>query len=362
MKIWRLRAEVDKYENLCPVKDLTADEIQAFDGHPIKDKWKPLPVEPLGKGKRHKWCDYPGFTIPAMSENALRVLRPLIENSSEELELDFSEKKYVAVNVTAVLDVIDYDRADYEKFSNSDRIMLFNKYAFRECEELKQHHIFKIVDQKRSGWPFVSDTFKQTVEENGLTGFEFQLVWDSEELSDQERAAPTTVGEKEHDEEVGQKGQSASETEGFTYVGDLDDEVMSEINSVISYARKVFWIPKSSNGRDLATRVRKAVDKVINTGRYPRQYEDIEDVAVALGCLFGEALVTGYGWKWKAVGKSAEDAVFSVVSPDENFVNPCMVYLQKILKGENENTTLLLYNMIENTMKQKPEHKLTFLM
>ncbi|MBO7339907.1 MAG: hypothetical protein J6U66_07555, partial [Lachnospiraceae bacterium] len=82
MKIWRLRAEVDKYENLCPVKDFSYDELQAFDGHPMKGKWKPLLVEPLGKGQRHKWCDYPGFTIPVMSKKALRALKPLIEKST----------------------------------------------------------------------------------------------------------------------------------------------------------------------------------------------------------------------------------------------------------------------------------------
>lgn len=361
MKIWKLSAEVDKYENLCPVKAFTWEELQAFDGRPLKSKWQPLPVEPMGKKKNPKWSDYPGFTIPVLSMKALNILRPLIRNSSEELELKFNEKEYMAINITAVLDVIDYEKAEYEKYSDGQRIMYFIKYAFRECDELNQHHIFKIIDEPKR-WPFVSDAFKQAVEENGLTGFEFELVWDSEEQSVQEQAAPATTGEKNHADAAGMPNeQSSPEAEGLAYVGDLDDEVTSEINSEIAYARKLFWIPRSSEGKDLAARVCKAVDKVIRTGRYPRQYEDIADVAVGLGCLYGHALVTGYGWKWKGVGSTAEDAVFSVVSPDENWVNPCMVYLQKILDGENENTTLLLYNMIEKTMKQTPAHKLTFL-
>ena len=360
MKIWKLCAEVNKYEKLCPVKEFTADELQAFDGRSLKSEWIPLPVEPLEKKKRPKWSDYPGFTIPVLSENALRILRPLIENSSEELELVFSERKFVAVNITAILDVVDYKESIYKTYSDGG-IMRFIKYSFRECDELKNHHIFKIVDERRR-WPFVSEAFKQAVEENGLTGFEFELVWDSEEQSVQEQAAPAAAGEKNHADAAGIPNEpSSTEAKGFTYVGDLDDEVTSEINREIAYARKLFWIPKSSEGKDLAARVRKAVDKVISTGRYPRQYGDVADVAVGLGCLYGHALVTGYGWKWKGVGSTAEDAVFSVVSPDENWVNPCMVYLQKILSGENENTTLLLYNMIEKTMKQTPAHKLTFL-
>ena len=361
MKIWKLSADLDKYDDLCPKTPFTADELQAFDGRSLKASWKPLPVEPMEQKKKHKRGDYPGFTIPVLSERALQILQPLIENSSEELELVFDEKKYTAINVTAVLDVVDYEKSIYKTFSDGRKIMFFRKYAFRVCEELKQHHIFKILDESKNK-PFVSDAFKQAVEENGLTGFEFELVWDSEEQSVQEQAAPAAASEKNHADAAGiPNEQSSPEAEGLAYVGDLDDEVTSEINSEIAYARKLFWIPKYSEGKDLAARVYKAVDKVIRTGRYPRQYGDVADVAIGLECLYGHALVTGYGWKWKGVGSTAEDAVFCVVSPDENWVNPCMVYLQKILDGENENTTLLFYNMIEKTMKQTPAHKLTFL-
>ena len=49
-----------------------------------------------------------------------------------------------------------------------------------ECDELKKHNIFKIVDEPRRG-PFVSEEFKEAVEKNKLTGFKFELVWDSEQ-------------------------------------------------------------------------------------------------------------------------------------------------------------------------------------
>ena len=79
-----------------------------------------------------------------------------------------------------VLNVIDYDKAKYVKFSNGNKILAFQKYSFRMCDELLNNDIFKLVDES-SRDPFVSDRFKQTVEDNHLTGFKFELVWDSGE-------------------------------------------------------------------------------------------------------------------------------------------------------------------------------------
>lgn len=45
MKIWQLQFELDKYDNLIPLKEFTADEIQSFDGRKKKDIWKPCPVK-----------------------------------------------------------------------------------------------------------------------------------------------------------------------------------------------------------------------------------------------------------------------------------------------------------------------------
>ena len=125
--------------------------------------------------------DAPGFTIPVFSRRALEVLRPLIKDSIEELEFQFEEAEYYGINVTAVLDVIDYSKSEYRTYSDGKRIMVFEKYVFKQCDELKEHNIFKIVDEPRRK-AFVSDKFKQMVEENNLSGFKFKLVWDSEQI------------------------------------------------------------------------------------------------------------------------------------------------------------------------------------
>lgn len=179
MKIWQLHFEVDKYDNLIPEREFTAEEIQLFDGRKMKDTWKPLNVKRMEPEKELELSDAPGFTIPVFSKKALEILRPLISNSVEELELQFNEADFYGINVTSVLDVIDYSKSKYRMYSDGKRIMAFQKYAFKTCEELMNNNIFKLVDEPRRR-AFISDEFKRAVEENNLLGFKFKLVWDSE--------------------------------------------------------------------------------------------------------------------------------------------------------------------------------------
>lgn len=59
------------------------------------------------------------------------------------------------------------------------RIMTFKKYAFLP-DVIENVSIFKISNEK-TRYAFVSDEFKQTVEKNNLSGFQFKLVWNSEQ-------------------------------------------------------------------------------------------------------------------------------------------------------------------------------------
>lgn len=84
------------------------------------------------------------------------------------------------INIITVLNCIDYEHAKYKMFSDQKRIMRFETYSFFE-DKINQTHIFKIIDEPVRK-PFVSDTFKNAVEEAGLTGFRFELVWDSKQV------------------------------------------------------------------------------------------------------------------------------------------------------------------------------------
>ncbi len=149
----------------------------------------------------------------------------------------------------------------------------------------------------------------------------------------------------------------------FKYVGELSDQLRDEIEFTFRKAIQVFQITNPEDGRAIATQVMEIVDDILKTGKFPEAYDDMVDIAVALGVLFGQALCVGYGWSWKRFGESESDSVYGVVSPEENFCNASLLYLNKILSGQNigldgnnDNTVLLLYNMLEN-IDQKPEDK-----
>lgn len=149
----------------------------------------------------------------------------------------------------------------------------------------------------------------------------------------------------------------------YNYVGEMPDNVRAEIDRVFRMAVQIFKISDSTDGKVIASETYHIVDDILETGKFPSEYSNIEDVAVALGVLFGQALCCGYGWTWKVFGDNEKNAMFGVVSPEENFCNTPMPYLLRILKGQNtgmngknDNTVLLLYNMLEN-IDQKPEQE-----
>lgn len=184
MKIWMLDADVDIFDWLDTVKDFDVDERQTFDGRSKINNWEPLAVKVMepdeGEILNQDLGNTPGFHshIPVFDKKALDCLKDLMEDFVEILPLLSVDGEFYAINVTTVLNCIDYDRAEYEMFSDGNRIMCFDKYVFKE-DIVKGKHIFKIVDE-RLGNPFVSDEFRKKVLKSGLRGFKFELVWDSD--------------------------------------------------------------------------------------------------------------------------------------------------------------------------------------
>lgn len=178
IKIYRLHFNNEHYDYFVPEQDLPISELRTFDGRSKKNEWTPLVVRRANWRKGMELSDAPCCIFPVFRRQVLDVLRPLIAGSVEELELICPDGDYCGINVTAVLDVIDYTKSKRIPCDEKQRILVFERYAFKDCPELRQHHIFKTVDEPQR-WAFVSDAFKQEVESKGVTGLIFQLVWDS---------------------------------------------------------------------------------------------------------------------------------------------------------------------------------------
>lgn len=116
--------------------------------------------------------------LPVLDETAIRVLTDLLSNDAEVLPLAFDGGNYSLINVTKVLDCVDYGNSVYKTFRDGKRIMRFERIAFLE-DKLVGVNIFRIKDLPLNR-PFVSDAFRNAVIENNLSGFRFELAWDGD--------------------------------------------------------------------------------------------------------------------------------------------------------------------------------------
>ena len=178
MRIWSLDCDVDKYENLMWKEKFDLEEVQSFDGREKSKDWNPIKVKRM---YNREFSNTPGFSshIPVFDNDAVNVLYDLLEGSAEVLPLDCEEGTFFAINVTKVIDCIDYEKSSYKTFRDGKRVMRFINYVFKP-DRVKSQHMFKISDEPLKR-PFVSDEFRNRVIESGLTGFVFKLVWDSEQ-------------------------------------------------------------------------------------------------------------------------------------------------------------------------------------
>ncbi|MBP3569141.1 MAG: hypothetical protein J6K04_08255 [Lachnospiraceae bacterium] len=180
MKIWKLEADYDKYDNLNPVKEWSWEMTRSFDGRKKLSTWEPIEVERLEPEKGLDLADNMRVStpVPIFSEKAKRLVEDLIGDSVEFLPSVSEEGKFWLVNVTTVLDCIDYEKSEVIRFKSSGRIMDIRKFVFLE-EEVKNVDMFKIKEIPLQ-FPCVSDRFKELIESSDLTGFRFRLMWDSE--------------------------------------------------------------------------------------------------------------------------------------------------------------------------------------
>ena len=281
-----------------------------------------------------------------LSEKAVELLRPLMDETVEVLELDF-EEKYYAINVTTVLDVIDYEKSKYKTFKSSGRIMRFEKYVFRDIPTLRKYNIFKIPDETNSA-PFVSERFKKLVEDSGLEGFKFELVWDSEAVQE-----PEEIAEADNATPL----QPEIEGDFFNIVRPMDAEVLKEIKTSSKTAEKILKLKKIRDNKQVAEQIDRIVCDIIKTGEYPSEYPAIETVAVGLGTVLGNAISAQYHWKWMDFGNEDDGKIYhGLVSPGNYFTFAPMEYIYGLLSGDEDEvdvTVALLFNMMK-TIEDKP--------
>ncbi|MCG8402552.1 MAG: hypothetical protein MJA84_13340, partial [Firmicutes bacterium] len=100
---------VDDYENLTWVNKIDIDEVQSYDGRSKLNDWKPLAVKRM---YNREYSNTPGLSshIPVFDDRSVEVVKELLNGHAEILPLACSDGEFYAINVTEVLDCIDYEK------------------------------------------------------------------------------------------------------------------------------------------------------------------------------------------------------------------------------------------------------------
>jgi hypothetical protein len=179
-RIWIIRSDSDKYRAFDQEKYRSEEWMALFDrfkegGSLIKD-WQPIEMvlyegngsEEIETEKNKPIPDFTkGVVTLAMSSVARTILEPLIADDVEFLPLLTPRGPYYELNISRVAG-LDVPNSAVIFFKESRKILKVERYAFY-WDRLKEKNIFLLSELGQREW-FVSDAFKQKVEESGLSG------------------------------------------------------------------------------------------------------------------------------------------------------------------------------------------------
>ena len=185
MKIFDLICDLDRFASF-----LFADEHESakwgkgwFDGAPRGNSY-PIPRAVRnreGDGPRSEVL--PDFTqiglrpIPTFSAHAIHCIGGMLAENGELASIRMDEGfEYFAFNATNVVDVLDESNSELSLFRDG-RVMSVDRHVFL-MPASRLPIIFKIP-QTRENTTYVTEDFVSLVGGNGLTGFEFKIVFEA---------------------------------------------------------------------------------------------------------------------------------------------------------------------------------------
>ncbi|WP_339250845.1 DUF1629 domain-containing protein [Paenibacillus sp. FSL P2-0136] len=177
MRVYSLRSIEDS-------SDLMLDKSVSAE-HPIELKFKgqskmPMWTPPLlYTNNKRKYNDFPRYLSgqPIVSEKVKDILFPILAEEVEILPLAHPELNLFMLNITNVIDCVDYNRSEI-KLTGKGNFARFIKFVFDFSKIPEKTYMFKIKETAVVQ-VFVTEAFKDLVELHGLKGLDFSEVYDS---------------------------------------------------------------------------------------------------------------------------------------------------------------------------------------
>ncbi|MEY8743370.1 imm11 family protein [Paenibacillus tundrae] len=199
MKIYEFKHDV-KSKLLAAVEDESHPIKSSFHGQKKKNVWTTINVETLHK---KTYSDFPKFRIgkPVISKRVKETMEQeqLLKEEVEFLPLMNDNDELFMLNVTNILDCVDYNRSGIDRFEDGSWFR-FNKLVFDPTKIPDGTCMFKIKETA-GVQVFVTEKFKEWIEEHKFKGLHFSVVCDTdftEEMEEeQQRLYDKTIEEIE---------------------------------------------------------------------------------------------------------------------------------------------------------------------
>ncbi|MEH7000549.1 suppressor of fused domain protein [Priestia megaterium] len=184
MKIWKMYCTDEAVQLTAKNKQKNEDFFdRGLMGESLQHSWESIVMETFQEGEYKDYITYKGRSNPPIfSQKATQHLDRYLTDSAEILQVVHNDDNYYAINITNILECIDYENSIPNKFGG------FEQIAFIE-NELKKSHIFRTKSTKHRFGDFpiisqeiyVSDDVRDYILQSDLTGFTFYEVWSSQE-------------------------------------------------------------------------------------------------------------------------------------------------------------------------------------
>lgn len=166
------------FEWVFPVDDADWEVFRSFDGSSQLELWSPVRVR---LGYSEAGMEYEPAPMPWMGSHVLVLKREAIDalgdylgRWGELLPLECGDTELFVFNASRSVSALDEERSDVMRFGEG-RIMKINRHAF-DAAVIADVEIFKLTEMPR-GSVYLTGDAVEVVEQSGLAGTDFELVW-----------------------------------------------------------------------------------------------------------------------------------------------------------------------------------------
>ena len=144
-------------------------------------------------------------------------------------------------------------------------------------------------------------------------------------------------------------------------VTELDNGTIEALNEEEQKGVNLLSISEKDTPKQIVEKIMGFVDDILSANK---KKDELEELAITFGATWGKMVEKEYNWAWKNIDFGDGNAQLFLLSPREYYCCNPIFFMNKILQrknigldGNNDNTVLLLFNMIDGIEKQKPSKK-----